>query len=107
MTIAPNWQQAEQVAKEISSAWHADAPGGVILAFDAEGDKLSVAAGLENLSTGKAFSDQSVGRFASITKHLFVRSFCSILIWCPLMIVLGRICLSFVNRWRLLRSVRR
>lgn len=71
MTIAPNWQQAEQVAKEISSAWHADAPGGVILAFDAEGDKLSVAAGLENLSTGKAFSDQSVGRFASITKHLF------------------------------------
>ena len=71
MTIAPNWQQAERVAKEISSVWSADAPGGVIVAFDAEGDRVSVAAGLENLSTGKAFSDQSVGRFASITKHLF------------------------------------
>ncbi|WP_319569039.1 serine hydrolase domain-containing protein [Cohaesibacter marisflavi] len=71
MTIAPNWQQAERVAKEICSVWGADAPGGVIVAFDAEGDRLSVASGLENLSTGKAFSDQSVGRFASITKHLF------------------------------------
>nr|WP_321463329.1 serine hydrolase domain-containing protein [uncultured Cohaesibacter sp.] len=76
MTIVPNWQAAEHVAKEISKAWGAKEPGGVILVFDAKGDQLSIAAGLENLNTGKAFSDRTVGRFASITKHLF----CSLLL---------------------------
>ena len=71
MTIQLNWQEAERVAVEISNAWGAAEPGGAIVVFDAEGDRVSVASGLENLNSGKAFSDETIGRFASITKHFF------------------------------------
>ncbi len=71
MTNAPNWQEAERAAQAICAQWAANEPGGIILGFDKDGDRMSVSAGLENLSSGKAFSVNSVGRFASITKHVF------------------------------------
>nr|WP_321457725.1 serine hydrolase domain-containing protein [uncultured Cohaesibacter sp.] len=71
MTTELNWQAAKSCAEDICKQWGADEPGGVILGFDAEGAKISVSGGLENLSLKTPFSDKSVGRFASITKHFF------------------------------------
>ena len=71
MSHSLDWTAAEQAAQQIARQWGDNEPGGVLILFDRDGIQLSVAGGLENLNTGKAFSGKSIGRFASITKHFF------------------------------------
>jgi CubicO group peptidase (beta-lactamase class C family) len=68
----PDWAAAEAKAAELVAPWSAEqgAPGGAILAFDANNIPVAVAAGLESLATGAAFSADSVVRYASVTKHV-------------------------------------
>ena len=74
-----DWQSAEQTAQGVVNAWGLAEPGGVIVAFHAEGTAFSCAGGLENLNTASPFTSRSVGRFASITKHFL----CSLVVKHP------------------------
>ena len=71
MTHSLHWSAAQDTARMISSKWAASEPGGVILAFDRNGVRFSESGGLADLQQQTPFTDKSVGRFASITKHIF------------------------------------
>ena len=67
----PDWSAAAAAAAALVAPWaEGGAPGGAILAFDANAMPVEQAAGLESLSTGAGFSADSVVRYASVTKHV-------------------------------------
>ncbi|CAX61884.1 Beta-lactamase [Erwinia billingiae Eb661] len=67
-----NWQQAKQVADEITAGWgQPGAPGGAIALFDSEKMHSISAGGLADLAQGRAFDGDTVVRYASVTKHIF------------------------------------
>ena len=70
MTVV-NWDAAEKAAKGFSATWGNDEPGGAIIVFDASGPQIVTSGGLESLSTKAAFTQDSVVRYASVTKHAF------------------------------------
>ncbi len=70
--MTANWQQAAEVAQQITQGWQQPgAPGGAIVLFDAHQIHSTHCAGLADLAQQTPFSADSVVRFASITKHLF------------------------------------
>ena len=70
--MAMNWDAALSTAQKLTAQWPANEPGGVIIGFDADGIRLQTASGVESLATHKPFSADSVVRYASVTKHVFV-----------------------------------
>ncbi len=70
--MAMNWDAALSTAQKLAAQWPANEPGGVIIGFDADGIRFSTASGVESLATHKPFSADSVVRYASVTKHVFV-----------------------------------
>lgn len=70
--MAMNWDAAFTTAQELVAQWPANEPGGVIIGFDVDGIRFSAASGVESLATYKPFSADSVVRYASVTKHVFV-----------------------------------
>ncbi|WP_421091210.1 serine hydrolase domain-containing protein [Pseudochrobactrum sp. MP213Fo] len=72
MIMGMNWDAAAQTAQNLASQWPASEPGGVIVGFDKTGIVFSFAGGVESLATHKPFTENSVVRFASVTKHVFV-----------------------------------
>ncbi|SIQ89814.1 CubicO group peptidase, beta-lactamase class C family [Rhizobium sp. RU35A] len=66
-----DWNAAALAAKTLTAAWQADAPGGAVIGFDANGIRFAQAGGLENLATRSPFTCRSVVRYASVTKHAF------------------------------------
>ncbi|PRX06569.1 UNVERIFIED_ORG: CubicO group peptidase (beta-lactamase class C family) [Martelella mediterranea] len=66
-----NWGNAEKAAAARVGAWRETEPGGAIVVFDAGGPRIAVAGGVENLSTLKPFTADTVVRYASVTKHAF------------------------------------
>lgn len=67
---APHWGAAEMTAAEITRQWAAKEPGGVVVGFDRGGVRFGSAGGLADLNHQTSFSKESVGRFASNTKHI-------------------------------------
>ena len=70
MTPNPNWKAANQTALEIASQWGSEEPGGALLGFDQKGLCFAVAGGLADLNHQIPFTAETVGRFASNTKHI-------------------------------------
>ncbi len=68
---ALNWRAADEKARTFSAGWAHDAPGGAIIVFDASGPRIVTAGGVENLATHTPFTEDSVVRYASVTKHAF------------------------------------
>ncbi|TPW27879.1 beta-lactamase family protein [Martelella alba] len=66
-----DWNAAEKAARGFSAGWGADEPGGAVIVFDASGPRVITAGGLESLSTRAPFTEESVVRYASVTKHAF------------------------------------
>lgn len=66
-----NWSDAAKKAAERAAMWRDSEPGGAIIVFDAMGPRIAASGGLENLSTLKPFTEDSVVRYASVTKHAF------------------------------------
>lgn len=65
----PDWAAAEEAAR--AAAFAPDGPGGVVLGFDASGERFAVASGRANLATGAEVTADTVMRYASLTKHVF------------------------------------
>lgn len=66
-----HWSAAEAVAKRFASQWAANEPGGSIIGFDHTGIRFAHAGGVESLATRAPFTQRSVVRYASVTKHIF------------------------------------
>ena len=65
------WKAAADVAAEISGAWtREEGPGGAIALFDATGVRAAVGGGLAAIEQGTAFTPDTPGRWASISKHV-------------------------------------
>jgi CubicO group peptidase (beta-lactamase class C family) len=68
----PNWSAARDAAAAIVAPWNqADAPGGAIAVFDADGIRLALCGGRESPAGGAPFGLDTVVRYASVTKHVF------------------------------------
>jgi CubicO group peptidase (beta-lactamase class C family) len=68
---AANWSAARDAATGLIAGWEeGEAPGGAILAFNSEDIPVAVAAGLESLATRAPFTEETVVRYASVTKHV-------------------------------------
>ncbi|WP_435171493.1 serine hydrolase domain-containing protein [Falsirhodobacter sp. 1013] len=66
-----HWSAAAEQAQGICDAWPADGPGGAILGFDRNGIHFALTGGVERVGEHKAFTSETVVRWASVTKHVF------------------------------------
>ncbi|UFN50597.1 beta-lactamase family protein [Roseomonas sp. OT10] len=67
----PDRSRAAAAAAAIADAWsEAGGPGGALVLFDAQGVREAAAGGLASLEHRLPFTPDSVGRWASISKHL-------------------------------------
>ncbi len=71
MSIAANWEAAQNAVKKFTAAWGTDQPGGAVIGFDANGIRFAEVGGVESLSTMASFGADTVVRYASVTKHAF------------------------------------
>jgi CubicO group peptidase (beta-lactamase class C family) len=71
MTSPLNWSAARAAAQTFTSQWASDTPGGAVLGFDRGGIRFALCGGAESLSTRLAFTQKTVVRYASVTKHAF------------------------------------
>lgn len=69
--VAPDWERAAARAGAAAARWGAEGPGGAIVLFDAAGLRDMACGGLADLATGRPFEAATVGRLASVTKHVF------------------------------------
>ncbi|RMC30471.1 serine hydrolase domain-containing protein [Paracoccus alkanivorans] len=67
----PDWSAGEAAAVHGLQDWLAEDPGGVVLGFDSDGIRFSAARGC-GWPGGNALDADSVFRWASVTKHVFV-----------------------------------
>ncbi|MDB6454822.1 serine hydrolase domain-containing protein [Falsirhodobacter sp. 20TX0035] len=66
-----HWSAAAEQAQALCDAWPADGPGGAILGFDRNGLHFAITGGVERVGEHKAFTPDTVVRWASVTKHVF------------------------------------
>lgn len=71
MTTGTDWNAAGRVAQAFASQWKSDEPGGTVIGFDRHAIRFVHNGGVESLSTLAPFTGKSVGRYASVTKHVF------------------------------------
>lgn len=84
-----NWEKAQASIETMLAGWEngaqANAPGGAVIGFDTDSIRLTACGGLADLSTRTPFTEETVVRYASVTKH----AFCTLLLAHPELIGLN------------------